>query len=155
ELVIELEGPNPDFLLSLTHPALLPLHMDTIEEKPDDWQKPPNFIANGPFAVTDFVPNSSLMLEKNEHYWDAGQVGLDKIAVQQVHAGASAGTATVPYENSETDILPISEAAVLRFEKDPELSKHLQQIDTYSVFYLAKLRSQHPALEDVRVRKAL
>lgn len=155
ELVIELEGPNPDFLLSLTHPALLPLHMDTIEEKPDDWQKPPNFIANGPFAVTDFVPNSSLMLEKNEHYWDAGQVGLDKIEVQQVDAGASAGTATVPYENNETDILPISEADVLRFEKDPELSKHLQQIDTYSVFYLAKLRSQHPALEDVRVRKAL
>jgi ABC-type oligopeptide transport system substrate-binding subunit len=155
ELVLELDGPNPDFLLSLTHPALLPLHMDSVEDKPEDWQQPPNFIANGPYAVSEFVANSSLTLERNKHYWDGASMQLDRIEVQQVDAGAAAGTATVPYENNETDILPISDADVLRFEKDPELSGHLQQIDTYGVFYLAKLRSEHPALEDVRVRKAL
>jgi oligopeptide transport system substrate-binding protein len=155
ELVLELEGPNPDFLLALTHPAMLPLHMDSVEEKPDDWQKPPNFIANGAFGVKEFVPNSSMVLVPNEGYWDSDGVGLDRIDVQQVDAGASAGTATVPYENDETDLLPLESADVLRFEKDPELAEHLQQVDTYSVAYLAKLRSENPALEDVRVRKAL
>ena len=155
ELVLELGGPNPDFLLALTHPAMLPLHMDSVEEKPDDWQKPPNFIANGPFGVEEFVPNSSMVLVPNEGYWDSDNVGLDKIEVQQVDAGAAAGTATVPYENNETDLLPLESADVLRFQEDPELSKHLQEVDTYSVAYLAKLRSENPALEDVRVRQAL
>ncbi|SDS65969.1 peptide ABC transporter substrate-binding protein [Microlunatus soli] len=155
ELVLELDTPNPDFLLALTHPAMLPLHMDTVEKKPDDWQKPPNFVANGAFAVKDFVPNSSLQLVRNDKYWDVKQVSLSRIEVQQVDAGAAAGTVTVPYENNETDLLPITDADVLRFQKDPKLAKELKQIDTYSVAYLATLRSQNPALEDVRVRQAL
>ncbi|HEY9294681.1 MAG TPA: peptide ABC transporter substrate-binding protein [Microlunatus sp.] len=155
ELVLQLDGPNPDFLLALTHPAMLPLHMDSVEAKPDDWQKPPNFIANGPFGVKAFVANSSMSLVPNKGYWDADAVGLDRIEIQQVDAGASAGTATVPYENNETDLLPIGDADVVRFKKDPELSKQLQKVDTYGVAYLAKLRSENPALEDVRVRQAL
>ena len=155
ELEMQLESRNPDFLLALTHPAMLPLHMDTVEKMPDDWQKPPNFIANGPFAVEKFVPNSSMRLVANKNYWDHAAVGLDRIEVQQVDAGAAAGTATVPYENNETDLLPIDTADVVRFQKDAKLKDQLKQIDTYSVAYLATLRSQNPALEDVRVRKAL
>jgi ABC-type oligopeptide transport system substrate-binding subunit len=155
ELVITLESPNPDLLLALTHPALLPLHMDTVEEMPDEWQTPPNFMSNGAFAVTDFVANSSMTLVPNEEYWDRSSVQLERIEVQQVDPGAAAGTLTVPYENNETDILLIGDADVLRFQNDPELADHLKAVDTYSVGYLATLRSQHPALEDVRVRKAL
>lgn len=155
ELVLELDTPNPDFLLALTHPAMLPLHMDSVEKKPDDWQTPPNFITNGAYAVKDFVANSSMTLIPNKNYWDHDQIGLDRIDIQQVDAGTSAGTATVPYENNETDLLPISDADVLRFQKDPKLKSQLRQIDTYSVGYLATLRSENTALEDVRVRKAL
>ncbi|WP_165367885.1 peptide ABC transporter substrate-binding protein [Phytoactinopolyspora endophytica] len=155
ELVITLETPNPDFLLALTHPGLLPLHMDSVEELPDEWQVPPNFVSNGPYAVESFVANSSMGLAPNKEYWDREAVTLDAIDIQQVDPGASAGTLTVPYENDETDILEIAEADVLRFQEDPELADHLQAVDTYSVGYLAKLRSEHPALEDVRVRKAL
>ncbi|WP_298330292.1 peptide ABC transporter substrate-binding protein [Haloactinopolyspora sp.] len=155
ELVLTLATPNPDFLLALTHPSLLPLHMDTVEQMPDEWQVPPNFVANGPYAVDDFVPNSSLSLVPNEEYWDRDNVSLDAIEITQVDPGAAAGTLTVPYENNETDILQLSEADVSRFQDDPELSEHLQAMETYSVGYLARLRSKHPALDDVRVRKAL
>lgn len=155
ELVLTLEALNPDFLLALTHPAMLPLHMDSVEEMPDDWQTPPNFISNGPYAVEEFVPNSKIELVPNEEYWDRDAVLLDALSVQLVDPGASAGTVTVPYENNETDILLIQNADALRFQKDPELADHLQSVDTYSVGYLAKLRSMHPALDDVRVRRAL
>lgn len=155
ELVLQLDSRNPDFLLALTHPALLPLNMDSVEQKPNDWQKPPNFLANGPYAVKAYVPNTSLKLVRNTNYWDRGHVGLDRIEVQQVDPSTSAGTGTVPYENGETDLLPLQDADVLRFQKDPKLSSQLREIDTYSVAYLATLRSQNPALEDVRVRKAL
>jgi oligopeptide transport system substrate-binding protein len=154
ELVFTLAHPNPDFLLALTHPALLPLHMDSVEGKPDDWQNPPNFVSNGAFAVEKWVKNSSIRLVPNKNYWDRKTVTVDQIDVKLVEPSASA-TATVPYENNEVDILQIADADVLRFQKDPELSKHLASVSTYSIAYLAKLRSQNDALDDVRVRKAL
>ncbi len=154
ELVLTLANPNPDFLLALTHPALLPLHMDSVESKPEDWQNPPNFTSNGAYAVQRWVKNSNIRLVPNTRYWDKGNVHLDQIDVKLVEPSASA-TATVPYENNEVDVLQISDADVLRFQKDPELAKHLASVSTYSIAYLAKLRSQNPALDDVRVRKAL
>jgi oligopeptide transport system substrate-binding protein len=154
ELVLTLANPNPDFLLALTHPALLPLHMDSVEEKPDDWQNPPNFVSNGPYAVQKWTKNSSILLVPNKSYWDRDNVHLDQIDVKLVEPSAT-GTATVPYENNEVDILGITDADVLRFQKDPELSQHLKSVNTYSIIYLAKLRSENPALDDVRVRKAL
>lgn len=155
ELVLTLNRPNPDFLLAMTHPAMLPLHMDSVDERPDEWQEPPNFLSNGAFAVETFVHNSTLELIPNEEYWDRENVQLDRIEVSLVDRGANPGTATVPYENEEVDILPLEVADVLQFQNDPELVDHIQSVDTYSIGYLATMRSRHPALEDVRVRKAL
>ncbi len=154
ELVITLANPNPDLLLALTHPALLPLHMKSVEADPQGWQVPPKFVSNGAFAVEAWAKNSSITLVPNEKYWDRSSVTFDQIDVQLVEPTAS-GTNTVPYENNETDILQLADADVLRFEKDPELSKQLQSVETYSIAYLAKLRSENPALEDQRVRQAL
>ncbi|MBB5841385.1 ABC transporter substrate-binding protein [Kribbella italica] len=154
ELVLTLANPNPDFLLALTHPALLPLPMNLVESKPKDWQNPPNFVSNGPFTVTEWVANSRLVLVPNENYWDRDKVKLSRIQVNLVEPSAAA-TATVSYENGETDLTQVTGADVLRFQKDANLSKELQQTENYSILYLAKLRSQHKALDDVRVRKAL
>jgi oligopeptide transport system substrate-binding protein len=154
ELTLTLANPNPDFLLALTHPALLPLHMDSVDKNPDGWQEPPNYISNGAYAVKKWTKNSSIDLVPNEKYWDRKNVMLDAIKVFLVEP-TTTGTATVPYENNETDMVQLADTDVLRFEKDPELKEHLKSISTYSISYLARLRSEHPALEDVRVRKAL
>ncbi|TCC22369.1 peptide ABC transporter substrate-binding protein [Kribbella sindirgiensis] len=154
ELVLTLSNPNPDFLLALTHPAMLPLPMDLVESKPKDWQNPPNYVSNGPYTVTEWVPNSKLILVPNEKYWDRGNVKIGRIQVNLVEPSAAA-TATVAYENGETDLVQLAGPDVLRFQKDANLSKELEQTENYSILYLAKLRSQHAAMEDVRVRKAL
>lgn len=153
-LRITLESPNPDLLLALTHPALLPLHMDSVEQKKDSWQEPPNFVSNGAYQVEEWTKNSSLELTPNKEYWNAKEVSLDRITVFLVEPTAS-GTNSVPYENGETDILQVSDADVLRFQEDPKLTEHLHEVDTYSIAYLGRLRSEHPAMDDVRVRKAL
>ncbi|TCC19367.1 peptide ABC transporter substrate-binding protein [Kribbella speibonae] len=154
ELVLTLSNPNPDFLLALTHPAMLPLPMDLVESKPKDWQNPPNYVSNGPYTVTEWVQNSKLILVPNEKYWDRGNVKIGRIQVNLVEPSAAA-TATVAYENGETDLVQLAGPDVLRFQKDANLSKELEQTENYSILYLAKLRSQHAAMEDVRVRKAL
>jgi oligopeptide transport system substrate-binding protein len=154
ELVMTLKNPNPGFLLGLTHPAMLPLHMDTVEAKPKEWQNPGTLVSNGPFKLSAWTQNSSMTLVPNEHYWDRGKVFLDRIQITLTEAVAT-GTATVPYENGEVDIVGVTDADALRFKNDPELSKQLRSVPTYSISYLAKLRSEHPALDDVRVRRAL
>lgn len=155
ELTLTLAIPNPDFLLSLTHPAMLPIPMDLVENKPDDWQKAGTFISNGPFAVTAWKQNSSITLVRNEHYWDADNVSLEKVTVRLIEP-TTAATGTVGYENNETDIMGIAEPSdILRFQEDPEHSDELVETETYSILYLGKMRGQNPALEDVRVRKAL
>ena len=154
ELVLTLANPNPDFLLALTHPAMLPLPMDLVESKAKEWQNPPNFVSNGAFTVTEWVANSRLILVPNEKYWDRDKVKLGRIQVNLVEPSAAA-TATVPYENGQTDLIQLAGPDVLRFQKDAALAKELKQTENYSIMYLAKLRSQHKALDDVRVRKAL
>jgi peptide/nickel transport system substrate-binding protein/oligopeptide transport system substrate-binding protein len=104
--------------------------------------------------VTEWVANSRLILTPNAKYWDRDNVKLGRIQVNLVEPSAAA-TATVPYENGETDLVQLSGPDVLRFQKDADLSKQLKQTENYSILYLAKLRSQHKAMEDVRVRKAL
>ncbi|REF35123.1 peptide ABC transporter substrate-binding protein [Thermasporomyces composti] len=154
ELVFTLENPNPGFLFGLTHPSMLPLHMDTVEANPKDWQNPDKFVSNGPFKVESWTQNSSIVLVPNEHYWDKEAVHLDRIEID-LQESVATGTATVPYENGEVDVISLADADALRFMKDPELSKHVRSIPTYSIHYLAKLRSENPALDDVRVRRAL
>ena len=154
ELVLTLQNPNPGFLLGLTHPSMLPLHMDSVESKPKEWQNAGTFVSNGPFAVSRWTQNSAMTLVPNKHYWDRDSVHLDRIELK-LQESVATGTATVPYENGEEDIVSIVDADAIRFTKDPELSKQVRSVPTYSISYLAKLRSEHPALDDVRVRKAL
>jgi oligopeptide transport system substrate-binding protein len=153
-LEIELESPTPGLLMSLTHPSMLPLHMDTVDEHPQDWQEAEHIVTNGPFAIDRWVTNSSMTLVPNEHYWDPENVHLDRIEIALLEAGTT-GAATVPYENGEVDIVALANADIIRMENDPELAEHLRVSEAASYVYLATLRSENPLLEDKDIRRAL
>lgn len=148
-----LNSPTPGFLFGLTHPSMLPLQQAALEEHPEDWQDPENFVSNGPFTITSWQVNASMKLAKNKEYWDAANVALDEIDVKLVQ-GFAAGTAA--FENGEVDITAVSQAGdIRRFEQDPELSKNLLTVESNYYQYLGILRSQNPLMEDVRIREAL
>ncbi|NEE04643.1 peptide ABC transporter substrate-binding protein [Phytoactinopolyspora halotolerans] len=153
-LEIEVASPTPGFLLAMTHPSMLPLHMDTVEEHPQDWQEAEHIVSNGPFMIDQWVTNSSMELVPNPHYWDTDNVHLDRIEIALLEGGTT-GAATVPYENDEVDIVGLANADIIRMESDPELADHVQIAPSVSYVYLATLRSENPLLEDVNIRKAL
>lgn len=155
ELVFTLATPNPGFLVALTHPSLLPLHMDTVEAKPQDWQEPQNLVSNGPFKVKEWVKNSKMVLVPNPNYWDKGNVHLDRVDISFVDAAAARSQGAVPYENNETDVMLLQLADVERFQADPKLSEQTRALPGRSLAYLAKLRSKNPVLDDIRIRQAL
>ncbi|WP_166353004.1 peptide ABC transporter substrate-binding protein [Phytoactinopolyspora limicola] len=153
-LEIEVQSPTPGFLMSMTHPSMLPLHMDTVEEHPQDWQEAEHVVSNGPFMIDRWVTNSSMDLVPNPHYWDLDEVHLDRIEIALLEGGTT-GAATVPYENDEVDIVGLANADIIRMESHPELVDHIRIAEGASYVYLATLRSKNPLLEDRDIRRAL
>src|SRR5690625_34259 len=80
-LEITLERPEPFFLNLLAEGInFYPIREDFIEEYGEDYgSSPDKFIGNGPFVLTEWERESSLVLEKNENYWNSDNVNLDKV----------------------------------------------------------------------------
>lgn len=67
-----------------------------------DWAKEagPNYTSNGPFKLTQWEHKTKLVLEKNEHYWDAQNVKLSKIEMNIIN---DANTELSMLENGDLD----------------------------------------------------
>lgn len=78
-LEVDLSGPTPYFLGMLTHSVATPVYKPTIEANGDQWTRPGNVVSNGAFKMTEWTPQSRIVLEKNDKYWDAKDVKLDKV----------------------------------------------------------------------------
>ncbi|MBP5217044.1 MAG: peptide ABC transporter substrate-binding protein, partial [Bacilli bacterium] len=65
-------------------PTYFPVKKSTIDAndatEPGTWATDPStFISNGAYKMTEWVHNSYITLEKNENYWDAANIKMDKI----------------------------------------------------------------------------
>lgn len=145
---MDLIGPLPYAVDALTHYsfAIVPKH--TIEKYGKAWTNPENFVGNGPFVLSEKVPQSYLAAVKNQNYWDKDNVKLDKVIF---YASDSDSTNYNMYLNGEIDWLtnvPNDQikAATMRddFQSSPQLSTY------YYVF-----QNEIAPVNDVRVRKAL
>lgn len=78
-LVIKLNDVNPAFLEVV---PLYPQRKDFVEAMGDSYGiDADKFLSCGPFKLTAWEHNSYLTLEKNEYYWDAENVKLEKVNV--------------------------------------------------------------------------
>ena len=78
-LQVELRSPTAYFLFLTSYHTLSPLHQKTVEKHGVQWTRPQNIVSNGPFRMTVWKPNSQIVLERNEKYWDASKVRLERI----------------------------------------------------------------------------
>lgn len=53
---------------------------------------PEDDVTNGPFILSEWNHNSDYSLTKNEYYWDAENVALDKVNVQIIESEATASS---------------------------------------------------------------
>lgn len=148
-VVIELEDPNPDLLLNMTHYSMSVLHPATVEAEPQDWTLPENWVGNGPYVLTNWVPNSTLEMEKNPEYWDADNVQVQRITVQ---LAGELTTQTLAFRNDELDIIGVTGETL---QTDPDLEESTVRVDGYSTFYLQSMWGGHEAIQDQRVRRAI
>jgi len=78
-LEVDLAGPTPYFLGLLTHSISYPVNKAAVEKFGDQWTRPGNSVTNGAFKLDEWNPQSRIVLSKNDSYWNADSVKLDKV----------------------------------------------------------------------------
>lgn len=113
-----LKAPCPYFVDLVSMRVYFPVQKATIEANGDKWtQSADAYIGNGPFKVTQINMGESYVLEKNENYWNAENVTLEKLTYRYI---LDTSTALTAFENGEVDgvrMVPSGDIARLKAEK--------------------------------------
>lgn len=149
-LEVELQSPTPYFLGLTAFYTFLPVRQDIVEKDPEGWATNTDIVVtNGPFKLTKYVSGDVFVLEKNENYWNADKVKLDKINANIL---VNESTALMAYQSDDIDIMsniPTQEIPILN--RDSDEFNIRPRIGTY--FYVFN-NSKAPT-NDLNVRKAL
>ena len=145
---VTLVGNVPYALDMFAHYSFSPLPMHVIAKYGAEWVKPGNVVGNGPFVLSEWVPNDRLVVVPNDKYWNKANVFLSKVTFLPME---DTNTAYQAFKNGEVDWSanpPLALIDQLKLDKDYHVTTQLG-----SYFYYINVR--HPVLQDVRVRKAL
>ena len=115
----------------LAFPSYFPVREDVVAN--ESWATDPaTYICNGAYKMTDWKHNSVITLEKNENYYDADKVTMDKI---NFYLSDDANNMLANFKNGDwklIDDVPTNEIATLKAEY-PDEFKVVGQIGTYYV----------------------
>ena len=79
-LEITLLQPTSYFIDILSMWTFSPVQKATVEANGDKWStEADTYVCNGPFKIASMSMNENVILEKNENYWDADSVKLEKV----------------------------------------------------------------------------
>ncbi|PAV31344.1 oligopeptide ABC transporter substrate-binding protein [Virgibacillus profundi] len=150
-LEVVLTAPTGFFLDLLTNPAFFPVNHKVAEENPDWHAEADSFVANGPFKLESWEHDSEMVFAKNEAYWDADAVKLDKVhwamvndtnTQYQMFESGDLDTASIPPELSDElidgDNVFIGDYGGLEFYRfniteEPFQNKKIRQAFSYAL----------------------
>lgn len=105
-LQINMRDPTPYFLALLNHSSTYPVHRASLEEHDAAFSRPGNLVSNGAYVLDSWKIRSSIELVKNNNYWDANNVVIDRVvyypledqstALKRFRKGKLHWTAAVP-----------------------------------------------------------
>ena len=104
-------------------------------------------VASGPFKLTEWTHQHSLVLEKNENYWDAENVKLEKL---DVTITVDQNTILGMFQNSELSLLKVSNELLPQYAEDPTLVTDSRLMVTFIEF-----NPKNEFLANKNIREAL
>lgn len=149
-LVVELENPTPYFETLTTFGTFLPLNQKFVEEKGDSFAtSSDNLLANGPYTISNWDSTSnSWVLAKNDNYWDASTVQMDKLTFEVVK---DPQTALNLYEKGSVDRMDLTSDLVDQYSTD---ENYVVSADTF-VYFLKFNQTTSEALANQNIRLAI
>ena len=149
-LEITLAKPIPYFVIGLSHIVMAPVPKKVVEKYGQEWTKPEHIVSNGAYKLKKWVVNEKIVLEKNENYYDANKVKIEKVTFLPI---PEQSTELKRYKAGEIDFLyelPKNQYKNL-MKTIPNEVKVLGRVGTY--YYYLNMKKK--PFDDVRVRKAL
>lgn len=147
---ITLESPTSVFEDVITMWVYNPVKKDIVEASPERWaQDAETYISNGPFKVSEMNFGESIVLVKNENYWNADDVQLEEITFRYILEQSTALSAFESGEIDGTREIPPADLPNLKADSDA-----LQIVPSFGTTYY-EINNTVEVLKDVNVRKAL
>ncbi|WP_449622608.1 ABC transporter substrate-binding protein [Robertmurraya sp. Marseille-Q9965] len=145
-LEVKLTSPQAYFLNIISLPTFFPINEKVATENPEWFAEADTFVGNGPFNLSEWVHDSHFVMEKNDQYWDAENVKIDKIH-----------WAMVDDPNTEYQMFQAGELD--SSDVPPELSEQLfeegkvQTVDQAGLYFYRFNVTQEP-FQNKNIRKA-
>ena len=147
-LEVTLESPNPLFVTLLSFPTFLPQNQKFVEGLGDQYAlEAENVLANGPFKLVSWTHEQGWTLEKNEDYWDADNVKLDKVEVVVVKEPSTGANL---YETGKIDRTILTSALVQQYADNEDF-----EIEKESDIIFLRFNHNHPVLGNPEIRRAI
>lgn len=149
-LVVELENPTPYFETLTTFGTFFPLNEEFVEEQGDNYaMSADSLLSNGPYKMGEWEStSSSWTLEKNEEYWDADSVKMDKLTFEVVK---DPETAVNLYESGVVDRIDLTSDLVDHYATHED---YIATPDTF-VYFMKLQESTTEALGNENIRHAI
>jgi len=149
-VVFELEERTPFFLELLGNVAIAPVPRHVIEKEGRGWSKAGVMVSNGPFVLTERVPQSFIRLEKNPNYFAADEVQLDAVVWYPTQ---NLATAFTRFRAGELDIALNFPPGKIDWIKE-NIPDSLHVTPNLGIYFLV-VNMREPPFDDLRVRRAL
>jgi oligopeptide transport system substrate-binding protein len=148
-LEVRLVAPSP-FWLGLTgFTTYLPQNQSFVEEQGDQYaQNADAMLYNGPYTLTEVNPTEGVTMVKNQDYWDADNVDIERVEGKIVK---EIDTAVNLHESGELDVTEISQEYVEEYRD----SEGFYSQTTFAVFYMVPNVDAVPLFRNENIRKAL
>ncbi len=151
-LRIHLTQPTAWFLQALAMTEASPLPEHVLAKAGDGWVEPGNTVSSGAFTLSQWQPQSQIVVTSNSRYYDADEVAVDKVVFYPID---DANAALNRFRTGEMDIA-YSSVPASRFDWARENLGEALRVGplTAEYFYMFNLHDGQP-LADKRVREAL
>lgn len=152
-LVVNLSTPTPYFTALLSFGGLVPQREDVFKSLGDNygqaWDK---IVYNGPFTITEYAKDGKIVYTKNEKYWDAANVKLQKAECPIIEEPA---TQIQMFQGKELDYVGATGDFIAQLDagKDAGGYSHVTGTDGGSFYIIFNM--QNPVFKSIKVRQAL
>lgn len=130
-------------------PILPAVHGPSVERIGAEWTRPGNLVSNGPFTLSERIPNDHIKLVKNPKFHDAGRVRLDRVVFYPTQDRSTAIKRFQAGELDSNDELPVEQLTELRMKFGDQV-----HVGPYlGVYYcFINVKKEHGAIRDYAAR---
>lgn len=131
-LKVELAAPTGFIEKLLSFWVYYPVKKDVAEGNKNWAAEAKNYVSNGPYKLTEWKHNRSVVIEKNKKYYDSNDVKMDKVTWKMVN---DATTYYQMYKSGELDLIQTLPSDVISQEKENKEYKVTPYFGTYMYMF--------------------